>query len=230
MTRTPSIFAATGHLAHAVAVNLWRAPRYAWMSRGRSIPASVLLVSSELALLPSLFLMDVWALGPQSKGVPVLARDLMPMAPLPEPGPAMRPRMSSRKGRADVRDVLDAYLASTSRGGELVSLGERIARTRGLLSVLRALEHAQGCHWAMHLHLVESLGLALEHLAGDLEQNKHEAKPIVEAYEWMHRRALKTAWVLDVAAQWAHASGAGILVRDVPPIPFDADGHDAALC
>ena len=73
---TPSAFAGSIR-AQAIAINLSRAVGYAGRSQGRSIPVSILLVTSELLVLPSLLLFDLWAMVFNRRGYGIVRDDFI---------------------------------------------------------------------------------------------------------------------------------------------------------
>ena len=58
----PEAFAGAIHILEAIGINVSRAWSYARQSKGKSIPVSLLLVFSELMVLPSALFFDLWGM------------------------------------------------------------------------------------------------------------------------------------------------------------------------
>ena len=58
----PEAFAGAIHILEAIGINVSRAWTYARQSKGKSIPVSLLLVFSELMVLPSALFFDLWGM------------------------------------------------------------------------------------------------------------------------------------------------------------------------
>ena len=71
------------HLREAIALNQARAPRYAALSGGASLPISRKLILAERLLLPLAWALDRWARPYHAADVPVLADVFEPMRRAP---------------------------------------------------------------------------------------------------------------------------------------------------
>lgn len=189
-------------------MNLRRAPGYALRTGGRSLVLSAALVGAELMAVPVGLLLDTRARLRGPEAVALVHGAFEPMdriAQTTEP-----PRYT---GTMSWRELLDVRAELVAWGREARSAPpERVAEgARALLARLEAHEEAARAHLAMARHLVESLGrAAVGEGPADLVRATIDAQlpslPLAHAYDYL--------------AQRLHRRGVGVLVNDVPPIPF----------
>mgnify|MGYP007046918275 CR=1 FL=1 len=206
----------SAHLRDAMRLNLGRRLTYARRTRGRSRPLSWLLVGLEWLCLPAARWFELRAVGVPPRqhllelsfvsmqGLP--SAEALPFRQAgPAPGQARLAQALMRRLRAQVRASLPS--------GDMVSV---VGGCKRALAGLELLERHHDAHLAMSRHLVESLGrvamvaerlgLGEDRLARDLVR--------------LHAAGLGSATWLDTRAQRLHQQGAGVLVNDLPAIPF----------
>ena len=76
----PEAFAGAIHILEAIGINVSRAWSYARQSKGKSIPVSLLLVFSELMVLPSALFFDLWGMIFNRRGYGIVRDDFVPMS------------------------------------------------------------------------------------------------------------------------------------------------------
>ena len=74
----PEAFAGAIHILEAIGINVSRAWSYARQSKGKSIPVSLLLVFSELMVLPSALFFDLWGMIFNRRGYGITRDDFVP--------------------------------------------------------------------------------------------------------------------------------------------------------
>lgn len=74
--------------------------------------------------------------------------------------------------------------------------------------------------------MLESLGLAALHAPQYLEQSGGETEKLAKQLVGVQLWLADTGIYMDKLAQGCHAMGAGIIVNDVPEIPFLAELND----
>ena len=87
------------------------------------------------------------------------------------------------------------------------------------MQVFVSLEKAKGHHLEMSKHLLESIGWSA--LFAYMEYEKHQrGKRFFQLLILVQLLCLPAGIIFDFFATKAHAHGAGIIVNDVPKIPF----------
>ncbi len=211
------------HLREAIALNRERAPRYAAVTAGRSWRLSRLLVAVELSTLPTARWFDWRARPHNALGVPVVLADFLPMhLAAPWDAPLGRAGVAARETRRALHSELRGLawrVIGQARRGDFEAAAEACARS---LLALREAEAASGANFAMGAHLVESVGLAAANSPGYVSASEGRAAGLCRDLLIFQALGLPLAGPFDALAQPLHALGAGVLVNDVPPIPFPA--------
>lgn len=211
------------HLRGALALNRERRDVYDRLSGGKSRALSNTLIALERLSLPAAMLMDAWARPYQERGIPVMHADFVSMTQVRSP--FAPPRYRGVAGDSEIETV-KGWLADFRKGlGDKLDRGDFTGLARDahdLLSRLEATERRLGSHFAMSKHLVESLGLAAMNAADYAEQSQGETLRLSRTFIRLQSLALITAVWIDRRAQELHRQGIGILVNDVPDIPFAA--------
>lgn len=209
------------HLNEAIALNRSRRDVYDRLSGGGSRSLSNRLILLEQLTLPAAHALDLWAKRFQKAGIPVLQADFVtmqgvrsPFAPPRWRGAASDAEAKALESRLDAyRDTIGAALARNDFAG--------IAEASyTMLETLDATEKATRTHWAMTKHLVESLGLAAMNALTYAEQSNGETLKLSRTFIRFQGLGLLGSVGLDRKAQALHQKGIGIVVNDVPHIPF----------
>lgn len=215
----PSTF--YGHLNDAIQINTQRLGIYAGISRGKSLPLSLRLIFLErISLLAALYF-DWRAAKFQKKGIRVIANDFVPMHPLPSPlTPPLYRQVADPKTTAHIKQILKTY-----RNNLLTSLDKKDFHQGATLSLttlknIRNLEETHRCHFAMTIHLIESVGLACVNAIGYAQQSNNATQNFSRNFIKAQAFGLRFCLALDKKAQPLHRLGIGILVNDMPKIPF----------
>lgn len=218
---TPSAFAGSIHVLEAIAINLSRAVGYARRSQGRSIPVSILLVTSELLVLPSLLLFDLWAMLFNRKGYGIVRDDFVSMSLIrSEESRPTRAAMAADVDMDEFREELLNYRHRARAALYCYSLSELAALTHQMLGATVQFEERYEATMIMHRHILESIGLAaLNHQAIDAASNG-KTRLLSKWFLLYQLQGLSFCGLLDGLAQKAHARGVGIVENDVPYIPF----------
>ena len=211
-----------GHLREAIALNRDRAPRYAELSGGASLPVSRRLIAAETLLLPVARWFDRRAEPYHRAGVPLLAALFVPMAQAPAYG-SVAAVVGVTGKRADVRPgTIRRRVGRDHRDGAFPAAAAALEREVAALSDAPEYD-------CLVRHLLES-ALRLATLAPDLvalalEQGLPSPAPLLARLFRLHLWGLGPAASLDRRARPLQARGITILAADLPPIPA---GHDLA--
>jgi hypothetical protein len=155
------------------------------------------------------------------RGIPIVAADFVPMSITP--AAATPPRLRGQATEAQW-DELEALLGAFKRDVKAAleaNAFERIAdQSCALLHEVDAREAAWGCALAMTRHTVEQVGWAALDAVTWSRLSHGETDGLARLFIRGLRLGITAAPPLDQRAQAAHARGAGIIVNDVPEIPF----------
>jgi hypothetical protein len=209
------------HIADAIVLNKIRRPQYAELTGGRSRRLSTLLIWFEYTCIPFARYVDWRARRFIERGIPIVEADLVPMdrvRPLEAP-PKWR-GIADETARGRVRDALRRY-----RAGIGPALGrsdfDSVARASAeVLDVVDAVEAETTSHFVMVRHFVESIGLAAANALRWREMSGGETDALARRFLRIQALGLGSVLYFDRLAQEIHAMGVGILLNDVPEIPF----------
>jgi hypothetical protein len=218
---TPGPFAS--HLVDAIALNRARRADYAYRSAGRSEALSALLIAVERCCLPAAALVD-WRARPfNAAAVPIVHHEFAPMSDvLPANTPPTHTRQATQAERRHIAP-LPARLLGVLRAQ--MRTGDFEGGAQACMAALDAVQDFQDetqVHYAMTIHLVESVGLACLNAVGYASLTGGATGSVSRQLVRLQAAGLPFALHYDRLAQASHAVGVGVLVNDVPPIPFRA--------
>lgn len=209
------------HLESAIAINEERKPYYAKSTYDISLPLSRQLIAWERALLPFARFMDKLAEPFIEQGIPIVSGDFVPMEPLP---PAAQPPRFRKIASDRSCERLEAQLRHVRRymsrkvRKEAYEKASRMAAD--FLYDLDGLEEQIKSHFAMTRHLVESVAYATLHAPIYIEASEGASEALSRRLIMSQLQSLRLCLRFDQLAQASHVQGAGILVNDLPHIPF----------
>lgn len=209
------------HVTDAIAVNLERRELYSKLSGGQTERISSELIAMEHAMIPLAKLLDRWAEKYHKLGIPIITDDFVSMAlvkafdaPLEFGGPP------SKNIREKYRKILRVF----SRQARLAIFLRKFQRTaqitQAAVEEIRQLEIEGKCHFAMTCHMLESIGLCARNSEGYRQQSRGATDALAQALLASQYLGLRPLARLDFLAHPTQAHGIGILVNDIPPIPF----------
>lgn len=210
------------HIADALAINKHRRSIYAQMTGGKSLAVSNLLIGLECMSIPLAMYYDYRAKGFNRQGIPIIAADFMPMdniRPLEHP--------PTYRGRADqatldkVSGLLAAYKTAVGKAAEANDFRQVARDSYDLLRTVHDIESASQSHFYMVRHIVESTGLAALNAVDYARSSKGETNKLSRDFLKLQVMAIGLTVTIDRKAQEVQAMGVGILVNDIPYIPFE---------
>jgi hypothetical protein len=209
------------HLEEAIQLNRSRRDVYDRLSGGRTRSLSNQLIALEQLTLPFAYVLDRWAARFHARGLPVLKEDFVSMQEVRSPFAPPRWRgVASAPETERIQGWLDGYRKTL---GEALGRNDFIAiaqTSHDLLGRLEEAEKEQQVHWAMTKHLVESLGLAALNALDYAERSGGDTLRLSRTFIRFQALGLLGATSVDRKAQGFHRQGIGILVNDIPEIPF----------
>ena len=209
------------HLRDAIRTNLARRPVYVARAGLRARLLSLLLVLTERLCLPLARHFDRRAAPFNVQGIAVVENDFIDMQQIADAdtAPAFS-KVAPPAAHRQVKQLVRQY----KRDGKAALASEDFQRictlTADTLTAVQALEQQHQAHFAMTIHLLESIGYAALHAPAYIEQSRGEARPLCRSLVAVQLALADGGLLMDKLAQRCHARGAGILVNDVPAIPF----------
>lgn len=214
------------HLSEAIVLNVERRPYYASRTGGRSRALSTALVAAEWALLPFAALVDASASYFHRYGIPIVQNDFVSMrAVAPVETPPRHTGTMSTEERAQLLRRMRHWRRSVFTHLLHADLDAVCHESDELLALIADSERDWQVHLAMCHHLVESTAYAALHGIEYAARSNGRTRTLTQLL--VGGQALVAPWGvrLDARAQELHRTGIGILVNDLPAIPFRGEWH-----
>lgn len=210
-----------GHLVEAIELNRIRRDYYGDVTDGRTRSLSNRLILSERLCLPVARYFDAKARPFNEAGVGVVSEDFVSMEEVgePETPPRYTGQVTSSE-LAEVKDFLGDYGELARAANKEADFGEVCRLSRDALHGLEEREAELGAHFAMSKHVIESGGFAALNAPRWARQSDGESVSLSQKLIYCQLRPLTFFVSFDKWAQRLHAEGCGILVNDMPSIPF----------
>lgn len=208
------------HLADAIRLNTARRPIYMERTQGRSRSLSDDLIATERLCLPIAAYFDWRGRAFECEGIPVISGAFVAMDVPPAETPT---RYTGRADAATLRAVARLLAGTGRRVREALWRSDFAlvaAACEEALQTLADLEKESSSHFAMCKHLVESLGLGALNGRECQVRSGGKATGLARDLIAIQLLALGRGPDADRRAQEFHALGVGILVNDMPAIPF----------
>jgi hypothetical protein len=212
------------HIADAIRINRERKPVYAMLTRGTSHLLSHALIGFEQgSKLPAIWL-DRWAKKFWARGINILIDDFMPMDGLKSPfqPPLYRGRLSEA-GHKRLKGILSEFRKAFVRTTLNKDFRGAARCSHETLKVVIGVERQEGCHLAMVRHILESFGFSALHAIGYSRQSQGATESLSKTFLLVQALLFAKCIWFDLEAQKSHQLGVGILVNDLPAIPFEEE-------
>lgn len=209
------------HLQDAISINKTRQAIYAHMTEGRSKRLSSYLIASEYLSLPWAYYFDSRAKRFNVCGIPVVQNDFVSMTAIKPADAAPQYRnLASASFFQDLKQKIRCYQQQSMSCLKHDDLEAVCACSREMLVFLQQMEEESKANFAMTRHLIESLAFAAQNALVYAAQSSGETLKLSKHLVNLQRRVVAKGLVFDKLAQPLHALGCGIIVNDVPSIPF----------
>ena len=150
----PEAFAGAIHILEAIGINVSRAWSYARQSKGKSIPVSLLLVFSELMVLPSALFFDLWGMIFNRRGYGIVRDDFVPMSLIrPQDSRPSRAGIAADVAMDELREDLLKYRYRARAALHCYALDELASLTHHMLGRVIQFEEKHEATMIMHRHL-----------------------------------------------------------------------------
>lgn len=219
------------HLFDAIMLNIARKPYYVQATVGLSEKLSNALILVEMcSILPARYI-DSKTQRLRDEGIPMGSTpyDFQPMYQVSrkeDPPKYYQQENLGGQRHESCNDLVERMLCDVLMAvdGDLMDLIECIATVLGRLN---RLERDSSSHWQMTKHWLESFGIMALHAHAQIPTNENCAD-IWAKFRWIHKRLISPVIccvsplciLIDTWAQECHSRHAGIIVNDVPYIPF----------
>ncbi len=206
------------HLRDAIDIYKERGELYSAVTDGKSKNIFSQLIVSEMALLPVARLYDLRAIPFIDKGIPIIKNDFVSMEG--NKGfeyPFIPAFLMTEALEDDAQAVLDELLSVDKQNMMSIAQASFIA-----LNKIHQLEEANQVYFPMTKHFLESLGFGALHGIYYQCQSEGETFKLASDFAKLQLLAIKfgKSINLDKRANVLHQQGVGILVNDLPDIPF----------
>ncbi|EKD68561.1 MAG: hypothetical protein ACD_47C00550G0003, partial [uncultured bacterium] len=209
------------HLMDAIRINRARREYYASKTGGVSNAVSRRLILLERASLPFAWAIDRMAAKFNNHAIPVIAGDFVSMSVIND---MKTPPAFKNKAKAasveKVRAVLGRLNKSIKKALKTADFSAVCADSHRALLAVEEIENAERSHFALSKHIVESIGFAALHAQTYAKLSDGETAGLSKLFIRVQALALPLCAGTDAEAQKSHELGAGVLVNDVPLIPF----------
>lgn len=209
------------HLMEAIQINKNRKQTYADLTDNKSKSVSNRLIFYERLCLPLAKHFDKRAESFDLRGIPIIRADFVPMDDIKDADtPPVYTNTVNRDEFREVKTILKQYKRQVRKNLENTFFEGVCDFTLELLFLLDDLEQKLQAHFAMTRHLLESIGLHGYNAISYARQSGGDTVHISRQMVSLYVMALNFGMRLDRSAQKLHAMGAGIVVNDLPSIPF----------
>lgn len=219
------------HLADAISSHESRMPYYASKTSGKSDAIFKKIASLQSLNLPISWYIDVMARRFQKVGIPVITADLVSMSTIfpKEHAPQYRGIMSSQT-ISDARILVRDYQKAAMRKLKKNDFYQVAVLTHDLVTSIKNLERQHNAHLAMTVHMLDSIGYTALHAADYQKQTHGDTDNLCRQFLTIQIFPMQECLPTDHKAQAIHALGVGVIVNDVPEIPFAAEWQKTHQC
>ena len=211
------------HIQDAIRINRQRRPTYDEMAGRPARRASDLLIRTEYLCLPFALFFDRRARRFNEAGIPIIQDDFVSMEGIRDPHDP--PTWTNRAGRGEF-EALSAELREYQRclkdSVRTFDFAQAVRETGQMLTEVAERETRCEAHFAMVRHMLEPIGLAAVNAIRFAELSAGETRSLSRSLLLFEAKGMRTAATLDRRAQEVHALGVGIIVNELPAIPFPA--------
>ena len=211
------------HIQDAIRINRQRRPVYDAMAGRLARRASALLIGTEYVCLPFALVFDRRGKRFNEAGIPIIRDDFVSMEEIGDPNNP--PKYTGLAGRGDfeaVRAELHEYKRCMRDSAKALDFEQAASDTARMVAAVVEREARCEAHFSMVRHVLESIGLAAVNAIRFAELSGGKTRRLSRDLLLFQIKGARTAVALDRRAQKVHALGVGIIVNDLPAIPFPA--------
>jgi len=212
------------HMAESININSKRRIYYLNKTRGLSSKLSSRLLFLERVAKVFAWFFDWWSKTFHRQGIPIIQGDVVSMRRiLPKETKPKYRKKATPEILERIKDIVTKYKKTFNahlnhRDYEGVAHASQKA-----LKEVKAMEKKGKCHFAMLSHMIESVGFTALHAADYAKKSENKTANLSSVYLRFHALGIDQAIPIDLEAQKAHELGVGIIINDVPSIPFEQE-------
>lgn len=210
------------HFEEAKVLNKHRMVVYSQMTNGESRFVSNILIFSERILYPVAWYFDWRAKGFNSRGIGIIVNDFMPLNDNIPPT-SRNPIYSNVLRYSDIKHLFrKMFLLRCKIRRELRHFNFCAAHATLVNAVdeIAQYENENSTHIAMLKHIIESSAFACKNAKGYAELGDKKVLRLARCFINTQMLGTILSPLIDRSANRIHALGVGILVNDIPEIPF----------
>ncbi|MFZ5951078.1 MAG: hypothetical protein ACOYXC_10260 [Candidatus Rifleibacteriota bacterium] len=209
------------HLAEAIASHESRMPYYSEKTGGKSDAIFKKIASLQGLNLPIAWYIDAQARRFQKNGIPIIIGDLKSMATInPREKPPVFKGCMSPADFEEARRLIRTFQQQSIKALRKKDFDAVAAITYKTVNQIRAMEKKHGAHLAMTVHMLDSTGYCALHAAQYQKQTQGKTDNLARQFLTIHVLPMQECLPTDAKAQAIHQLGIGVVVNDVPDIPF----------
>lgn len=216
------VYHLTKHLQDAIVINSKRKPIYAKLTKGKSSWLSCILIFAERVSCLFSRSLDKAAIPFQRNGISIIANDFVSMDTIKShTEKPVYQKLASNSTFAKLRKELAIYrkqIASHLKKDHFKSVAKD---SYDLLARIKTIEVNSQSHFGMTCHIIESIGLTALNAVGYSEKSSKATNALSKKLINFQKIALWSCLYVDKQAQKIHQHGVGIIVNDIPHIPFE---------
>jgi len=208
------------HLTEAIDLNRSRRSYYTSIAGVNACFLSHFLVTTELMCLPLARYFDRRAQQFIEQGIPIIQNDFVSMENIRDKStPPEYTNIAKKSQCADIKNTLKETRTNSLHALKDDNYGDVCRIISTCLHHIESIEQEAQAHFAMVKHVVESAGYAALNAPSYIEKET-ETQTLARQLIAIQVRLLEGSVLMDQVAQTCHRKGAGIIINDVPPIPF----------
>jgi len=214
------------HLKDAIEINKERKKIYAKNTNNQSTFISNFMILSEQMLLPVAKYFDWKGKKFNAVGIPIVINDFVSMDNIKSvhEEPAYKNSVSEahlKQLTISMREFKKLLIASL----EKYQFEKTCEATENMINTVSSVESLSCSHFSMLKHLLESIGYASVNAVNYSKSSCGKTKKLSKQLIMIQANGLTVALKIDLQAQKIQALGEGIIVNDVPVIPFLSQWH-----
>ena len=180
-----------------------------------------MLIRTEYICLPFALGFDRRGKRFNEAGIPIIQDDFVPMDEIGDPhDPPLYANRAEQGEFEAVSAELNEYIRCLRDSAKTLGFEQAARDTARMLTAVAERETRCEAHFAMLRHLLESIGLAAVNAIRFAELSAGKTRLLSRDLLMFETKGVRTAVALDQRAQEVHALGVGIIVNDIPLIPF----------
>lgn len=209
------------HLDDAIKSHESRMPYYSSVTNGKSDAIFKKIAGLQTLNLPISWYIDLQAKRFQRLGIPVITGDLINMNTInPKEQPpiyqGIMPEITLKDLRIRMREFQKKAVKALKKS-DFMAIAQA---THEIIMYVKELEKTHDAHLAMTVHMLDSIGYTALHAADHQQQTHGDTDNLYRQFLTIQIFPMQQCLPTDLKAQQLHALGAGVIVNDVPDIPF----------